>query len=381
MKVKRYKIKKMVGIAANGLVGDHYSADKYKYEKKITDQKDIDYIQNKNIYPIYFNLAEKYLLLLEVDSLIDHNTTAFFYEPLQSKAKYIIRVDLDDFNSFMEKCGNHFHEKNILFIHHPGRCGSTLLHKILGSHSQVESFSEDLVFNNLFLSENIKSAIFENFFKNIVSYLYKKYIGEENKILSFKMTGSSTIYIDHLLKIIPKSKHIYLTGDPIKISESFANLVTNIRIRNIRIGYILKFVGFFSLKGKLFWERQNIYGYRKDKYLSIGIVSENVRRIRRANFFERTILRVMITDKIFEYYSRDNLVRIRYDDILSREKLFAMLNDFLDLDSNYCFDESVYNSHSQSNSIGKISINKSYKLSKKERKKLISFQKYVTELL
>ena len=143
----------------------------------------------------------------------------------------------------MEKCKKHFHEEKLLFIHHPGRCGSTLLHKILGAHPQVESFSEDLIFNNLFLEKNSNSSDFKVFCRSFFSDLQKKYIGENNTYLSVKMTGSSAKYIDKLLNILPDAKHIYITRDPIKISESFANLFVNIRIGKIRVGYILKWIG------------------------------------------------------------------------------------------------------------------------------------------
>ena len=47
--------------------------------------------------PIHIDLSKKYLLFAEVDSVIDHNKAAFFYEPLQLNAKYIIKIDIKDF--------------------------------------------------------------------------------------------------------------------------------------------------------------------------------------------------------------------------------------------------------------------------------------------
>ncbi len=366
---------------ANGLIRDYYSPDNFRYEKRIVDEKDIDYLLNEKVFPMYLNLEENYLLFLEVNSVINHNSVAFFYETLQSNATYIIRIDLEVFCAFIKSCENHFDEKKVLFVHHPGRCGSTLLHKILGSHPQVESFSEDLIINNLFLENNIKWESFDNFFRSFVSFLYYKHIGKEKKILSFKMTGSSMHYIDHLLKILPRAKHIYLTGDPIKISESFANLITNIKIRKIKVGYLLKWLGGFTFKTKILWERKNVYGCSMGKYLGLGVIDEKVKQVHSANFLEQTILRVLITDKIFKYFNRSNLVQIRYDDIIQKTKLFNLLTAFLELDSNNSFDRSVYQKHSQSNSIGKISIEKNYRLSMKTKQKLISFQTYVEQII
>lgn len=367
-----------------GLGKDYYRIENFKYKEE-ADEKDINYIiQNDRIHPIHIDLSQNYMFFLEVDSKIDHNKVAFFYEPLQSKAKYIIRVDIEDFYSYMETCKKHFHENKILFIHHPGRCGSTLLHKILGSNPQIESFSEHLVFNNLFLVQNTNLPNFNTFCKSFFSYLYKRYTdGNYSKYLSLKMTGSSAKYIDKLLNILPDAKHIYITRDPIDISESFTNLLMNNRIGKIKVGYILKWVGFFSRKRKKIWEKrqgnEDRYGFKIDKYFSLGIINEKVKRIRSANFAELIILRVLITDRQFQYYSQQNLININYNEVLQKNILFDTLLKFLNLE--YGFDESVYNTHSHLNSIGDISIKKKYKYSDDSKNNLISFQKNVAALL
>ena len=108
-------------------------------------------------------------------------------------------------------------------------------------------------------------------------------------------------------------------------------------------------------------------------------MNEKIKRIKSADYSEMTILRVLITDRQFDYYNQKNLIKITYEEILQKDKLFDRLSKFLNLE--YRLDESVYNTHSQLNSIGGISIEKRYRYSDDRRNKLKAFQEYVTELL
>lgn len=378
-KIERFKIKRMRKMST-GIMPDYYRFENFKCDKKEFYKADIgDLLQNDKVYPFYIDLENNYLLFVEVDLKIDHNSAPFFYEPLQSKAKYLFRIDIADFNLYMEKYDTHLPEEKTLFIHHPGRCGSTLLHKILGSHPQIESFSEDLIFNNLFLEKNTKSPNFEEFGKTFLSYLHKKYNNANEKYLSLKMTGTSRMYIEKLLALYPTAKHIYITRNPITISESFINLLMGEKVLRF-----LKWFGYFSFKHKVQWEDGNHksykpYGFKLDKFISFGVVDEKIKGVTSGDLEELTVFRVLLTDKLFDYYSQRNLIKIDYNELTQKDYIFDKLSKYLGVKNN--FDESIYNKHSQSDSIAAVSITKRYKQSEDRRNKLESYRKHVTQLL
>ena len=371
-KVHRYKIKKL-----NKISNGHHNkcTDKnFKLEKRSVTFRSLEYLLEKRVYPYGFDFKNNLVFFVETDSVIDNNKASFFYEPLQKQAEYFIKVGFDDFCSLIDE--NELSKgNNIIFIHHPGRCGSTLLHKLLGSNPQIESFSEDLIFDNLFIYGDSHWEEKKNILIKLISFLYTKW-GAPDKKLIFKMTGWSIEFYKTMFETLPLSKHIYITRDAYKICESFINLMTT----NPIYKYLYRYSRVIYFKMLNYNMLQNKW-YNLNKYIHLKVISPNIKKIRKINVCEGFILRVLIYDLYFGFFDHKNILRIDFDDLINKDKIIQLLDDFLQMQKKELFDLSIYDRHSQAGSIADTSIVKRYKLSKKRRTKLETFKHYVEELI
>lgn len=362
---------------ADGVFPDATSAN-FAYKNRAMDHQQISYLLNKTVHPYGFDFKKNLMYFLEIHGTIDHNRVGFFYENLQKQAGYLLEASLDEICA-LEKSVHFSKGQNLLFIHHPGRCGSTLLHRILGSHPQIESFSEDLIFDNFFFVNQQQGRDRRNLLRLLVSLIRKEKSIDPDTILCFKMTGYSRLYLDELFRTFPEAKHIYISRDPVKASESFFNLFCIHPLYRFKYKYFgLRFLKIGSYKHT--FQRFNDHG-TFEKYYAQGILSPKIKKIRLFNIMEGFVLKVLLNDLVFKSIRNPKLITLDYNDVLDRQKCFNTLEHFLGLDEKDGFNESVYNRHSQEGSLARPDRMKKEYLSKLQIKKLREFEKYAFSLM
>jgi sulfotransferase family protein len=143
-------------------------------------------------------------------------------------------------------------QKNLVFIISLPRSGSTMLHHVLGSHSEMAATAEPwLLFPSILtLRENAISGIYNhrtcriaiNDFLNqldnkeqeyynavgkMVSFLYGKFLIENNKKIFIDKTSRYYLVLPELFRIFPNAKFIFLVRNPLAVFSSFVTTMVN----------------------------------------------------------------------------------------------------------------------------------------------------------
>ena len=373
--LKKYKIEKLIKFSNP----DHfiYDDNNFKTSTESTGTLDIDDLLNKNIYPFYFDFKNKEIIFVETKKDTPHTDTPWLFRLLQTESEYIIPVPFIEIKKLCS--GSEFKDSNVLFIHHSRRCGSTLLHKILGSHPNVESFSEDLIIDNLIWQMNTKKvglSEIKSIYSDILELFRMKWGDRDKSIISLKMSSYSHYFISSIFKMFPDSNHIYLTRNPVDIAISLENFAQsrggfrNPCIKRKLLGYSdLDYIHHDMIENKG-------YGRYIYKYITPHLKAV----LGPMDIIERSILRVILFDNYYNSIKYKKMLYLTYNELMNKEEIFKTLGAFLQLEEK-SFKSEIYNKHSQT---GKryISANTKYfYLTNKQKKKYSLFAERVKIIL
>jgi hypothetical protein len=382
--LNKYKIEKMIGLSSpfNLL----FDVKNLVISKESCGTLDISALLGKNIYPFSFDFANKIVIFVETEKVIPHNDTAFFHMPLQLLSEYIIPVPFRELKKLV--LGAEIKHGNLLFIHHPGRCGSTLLHKILGSNPNVEAFSEDLILDNLILRMHDERVSFDeirSIYTSIMDLLMIKWSDSGNKIISLKMCSFSHHYVHFLFQMLPDSRHIYLTREPLEIAVSMENIS---RKPGSLFGQKRKDPSFTFRKSELsnYFDLDHI---KKDiiekggygQYINKYITPEMKSAIGPMDFIERIILRTILIDSFYYSIKHEKMLYLTYTQLMNKELLFKRLQEFMYLEENSPFNEKAYEKHSQTNTVFKSPNTKYFDLTDVQKEKYTLFTESVKRII
>ena len=385
-KLNKFKIEKLIRLSSpfNFL----YDVNNLVISKRPCGILGISELLNKNMYPFSFDFKNQQVLFVETEKVIPHNDTAFFHEPLQQLAGYLIPVPFIELKKLVFEY--EFDYRNLVFIHHPGRSGSTLLHKILGSNPNVEAFSEDFILDNLIwrmYDERVGFNIIRDIYTCILNLLMIKWSNSGKKIISLKMCSFSHHYIRFIIQMLPDSRHIYLTRDPLEIAVSLENMSRmrespfefDKKRRDSRLTYKkITLSNYFELEyfqGDVI--EKGDYGQYIDKY----ITSEMRSVIGPMDFIERIIVRTILLDSFYYSIKYDNLLYLTYTELMNEALLFKSLKEFLPLEKNNNFNKNIYDIHSQTNKTFKSTNTKHFDLTNKQKEKYTLFAERVKQTI
>jgi hypothetical protein len=339
------------------------------------ERKPLDYLMARNIYPFAVDYERSLVYFIETNAEIRNNQAPFFHIALYEDAKNLLEVRIDRFLALVASL-NVPKEPELIYIHHPGRCGSTLLHKLLGSHPDIESLSEDLVVENFLVPGH--GARSEELYRAIVQLTAFKLGAVSPRKLAFKCTGFSSRVFDRLRMVFPNAKHIYLTRDPIRIAESWINAwrgnwlyrtCLKLRLYNFRV------VPYAKVRPA------SRFAAMADPYFEARAANRGTDR-RYIRISEAWVLSVLIIDQFFK--SRlgvPNLLYLRHENTLSREKVRQHLDPFLGFNFSDGMDEGQYNTHSQLGDLAKTPRFRYHKFNTREKEGLARFQQEMSQMV
>jgi len=346
--------------------------------------KPFEYLNARNVYPYFVDFKKSTIYFIQTNVEIKHNEAAFIHEELQADAKYLLTASIDGFMSFCARLDLP-KDPDIFFIHHASRCGSTLLHKVMASHPDIESFSEDLMLENVMenVMVDVDAETIERVFRVLVLFIAHKFAAEPHKKLVFKLSGPSFIWFDNLMKVFPRSKHIYLTRDIIEILESlismkrasfFHRLLLRIKLYNYKL------LPYSKTQAPLDRPRSPLHRLQfKDPYFATRRANRELPPFK-ISAAESLALYIMIKDQFFAARAAE-VLNLKYQDILSVESLRRKLNPFLEFDLASGIDESCYRQHSQKNSFLNPSYPKHWKFTQREKDDLRGFVARMSEMV
>jgi hypothetical protein len=339
----------------------------------------VDYFFMETIHPVFIDYKKKNIYFVELNTKITHNDS-FFYKKLQEKAKHLLSIPILEFMKMVSDY-NICKSCSIVFIHHSGRTGSTLLHKIFNANSMFMSSSEDLIFDNLFLgyNHNLCDNIFkENLFFDLIRYLHKKYY-KRGITLVFKMTGFSFFYCKNIQNTMLDIKHLYLGRNHVEQIESFLNLFMN------RYSFLYRIFWMMKLYKLRFIPITILKKYSWDFFENDSTLIKLLKAFPFINLIQIIYIFIANHKKIFQSIFKDkkNILFLNYNDICDANILQDRLNEYLDLKHRFVIDKKIYNTHSQSSAIWSKDKAKSkkIKLLKKDILRFLCMEDYLNGLI
>eukprot|EP00035_Acanthoeca_spectabilis_P023689 m.450443 g.450443 ORF g.450443 m.450443 type:complete len:442 (+) comp20002_c0_seq1:65-1390(+) len=248
---------------------------------------------------------------------------------------------------------------NLVFLHSTGRCGSTLLCRLLGKAQNVVSLSEPDIYSYItwvrsYQPDGLDSVLGPKVLRAISWMLYKFGSPKGDAVVCIKLRSQVVELAETLKKAMPSSKTLFLYRDPVDTIDSFCMaffsgfVQRQLRWWNIDSWFIYKISG---------WDKNFPYlapllatdnRFPADLYRQLGFVGlitmiwlsnmDTADRLQRTSFFDACV---------------------RYEDLCThRVKVAAAIMDkcgyssggFTDTDANAVFDEDAHSTTSETRS-------------------------------
>jgi hypothetical protein len=351
------------------------STDQVRVGPGPVEHRPVSYLMARNIHPYAVDFERAIVSFIETNREIDHNKASFLHLSLCRDAKNLVEVGIAELLELVASL-QLAQDPELIFIHHPGRVGSTLLHKLLGSHPDVESISEDLILENFLVPEQGVHA--EQVYRAVVLLTACKLGVSGTRRLAFKFTGFSSRAFDMLLEVFPRARHLYLTRDPVRIAESWINVWRGNWLYRLFLPlrmYNFRFVPYARVRVN------SPFAAPGDPYFDARKANQGISK-RYINLPEASMLAVMITDQFFEARAGNpNLLRLQYEDILAKDRIRQKLDRFLGFDLSGGVDEAQYGTHSQLGDRAETKRFRYHRFNARERAALAEFQMQMSQMI
>jgi len=154
---------------------------------------------------------------VELPANVVLETEPFVYLAQFAVATHLITISLDEFNELAAAIS--FDDSHLILVHSVGRCGSTLVSRVLESVPSVRSLSEPDAFTNLVAWRGLQSSgdsEIQRLLASCTLFCCKHLSGSTSPASVAIKFRSQCIEIDDLLAAaFPAAKRLYLTRDPI----------------------------------------------------------------------------------------------------------------------------------------------------------------------
>lgn len=161
-----------------------------------------------------FDIENQAALFLEVDDPVAVDKAPFYYQAQAAHAVGAVAMPLEIFHHFAEEVSET--PGGLIFIHSVGRCGSTLLSKVLEAVPSVHSLSEpdDLTqLGNLRVAGELNDAEIRRLIASSIKWRCKPRIGTPAHQVAIKTRSEVLVLADLIGPLFPDAKHFFLYRD------------------------------------------------------------------------------------------------------------------------------------------------------------------------
>ena len=153
-------------------------------------------------------------LFVETPVEIDLTRAPFYYQAQAEHLTGMVEMPLETFHQMAETIS--LPKKGLVFIHSTGRCGSTLISKVLEAAPEVNSLSEPDAFTQLVIirdGDASKDAVITEALKSAVAWHCKPRRGQAPELVAIK-TRSEVVEVAELMSMAyPEAKNLFLYRD------------------------------------------------------------------------------------------------------------------------------------------------------------------------
>jgi hypothetical protein len=223
-----------------------------------------------------------------------------------------------------------------------------------------------------------------NIYTSIMDFFMLTWGDSGKKIICLKMASDSHHYVRLIHKMLPDSKHTYLTRNPVEIAISIENAWREMGVSGgkrkdtqptLVKSELLNYADLELINNDMFMKGgygQNICNnIPPDMKSDIGPI-DNI---------ERSILRVLLIDSFYHSIQSEKMMYLKYLELFNKELLFKTLREFLSLDSESYFNKEVYSKHSQTNETFQSANTKHFDLTDEQKEKYSLFAEHVKSII
>jgi hypothetical protein len=178
------------------------------------------------VTPYCFDHLRRRVILTKVDPA-EMGTRTFLYKDQRQMATNVYAVPYSEFCDIVDEFdGDAAWMGKVTFLHSTGRCGSTLLCKLLGQANGMISLSEPDIYTYLgFLQvmhgDDFASGMLGRLARSVTWMHYAAAAGDTGADICIKTRSQVIAVADLIKRAIPDSKNIYLYRAPIPTIDSF----------------------------------------------------------------------------------------------------------------------------------------------------------------
>jgi hypothetical protein len=155
--------------------------------------------------------------------------SAFFYQQQRQNATQVIAVPYSELIDVVEQLSSATDAKwasRVLFLHSTGRCGSTLLCKLIGKARDVVSLSEPDIYSYMTWVvarrlDGAGDAVAPALIRAVTWLLHAYGSTTPDTVVCIKLRSQVVEIADAMQKAAPQSKALFLYRDPIDTIDSF----------------------------------------------------------------------------------------------------------------------------------------------------------------
>lgn len=158
----------------------------------------------------------------------------FFYEVQREHAKELIRVPYEQVIEVAERESSL--ATGLVFLHSTGRCGSTLLCRMLGAVPQVQSVSEPDFYSQAVVmqarGEDMDVVELNHVLRACTLLLaaHLRHRRPDRHTVVIKLRGMCTYIADRLAAALPEARHLFLYRNAVDTTNSFVSAIIGPRI-------------------------------------------------------------------------------------------------------------------------------------------------------
>eukprot|EP00729_Bicosta_minor_P010337 gene10337-6920_t len=228
------------GLGIAGGIGDISAAEMSDLTNWV-DEEEVDFASifaaaPGTITPYTLDVARKRVIFVEIaaeelEASVTSGDPPFVYQAQRKYAKKAYGVPFSTLADMMQVTPADGWDKDVLLLHSTGRCGSTLLSKLLGTAGAVRSLSEPDIYTNIafyeidqptWATQDEKEAVV----KAVTFVLRQQSVAAspESSKLCLKFRSQVVYSAELLQKALPNAKSVFLYRNPVDTIDSFSAL-------------------------------------------------------------------------------------------------------------------------------------------------------------
>lgn len=174
--------------------------------------------------PFCVDLKRNQVVFVRVPSNVDLTAMPFYYDAQRKHAVKVYSLGFDQFHKLAE--GLDDDAENVGFLFSTGRCGSTLLVKLLGTSPQVIAISEPDIYSQAILAEippDDAAKILRDTTR-VLSTIHRRRSPTASFVL-IKLRSQCVHVGDHFRRADPRYRNLFLYRNAVDVVNSFYSLL------------------------------------------------------------------------------------------------------------------------------------------------------------